>query len=453
MKQIAANVFFLCFSLFGYAQGNGSFNSIEGSGSLTLIIQAADSSSVQIICDDKEDAEKIRYSVSDGILKVTGSGKENDCKVKVTVKDLRKVEATGAVVIRSDGTLSVSDLDLIASGASKIKLKLNASGTVKANVNGASDIYLSGTGNQLTADLIGASGLKAGEFEVKDANLNVSGSASAKVMPRNTLNVDASGASSVRYTVQPKTVNANVTGASDVKMSGEQGMHSNDSNEVGFHGHKFKYKPKQNFHHWSGFDLGASAYSDEQFGFGISDTNRNFDLTYGRSIHAGLNIGEHDFHLYKNFVNLVTGLGFEWNSYAFRNPVTLYPDSTFTAMAVDSGMEYKRNKLRSWGLTVPLLLEFNTHKKNSRSFHLAAGLTFQYIIHSKVLKEYEMNGYDVSVNRSDDYNINPFRYSATVRAGYGDVTLFANYALSEFFENGKGPELYPFSIGVRLIPF
>ena len=120
---------------------------------------------------------------------------------------------------------------------------------------------------------------------------------------------------------------------------------------------------------------------------------------------------------------------------------------------MDSGISYNRNKLRTTSVTMPLLLEFNTHKKNRRSFHLAAGVTLNYNFRAKVLKEFEQNGYDFTVNRTDDYNINPFRYSATVRAGYGDFTIFANYALTGLFENNKGPELFPFSVGIRLVPF
>ncbi|MCC7302564.1 MAG: DUF2807 domain-containing protein [Bacteroidia bacterium] len=443
-----------CASGIACAQGGTStFTRVEATGAVTIVLSKSDSGFVKVECEDKEDAGKIIWSVADGMLKVNGAGKGSDCLVKVGLREISGISANGASVVKSDGNFVVKDVELTANGASKIKLKLTASGVVKTSATGASEISLSGTGETLNGDIGGASSLKAGEFEVQDATITTSGSSSARVMPRNVLTVNASGASSVKYTVEPKSINANVSGSANVKKTGDTGITQKDSNEVDLGGTKFRYKPKQNFHHWSGLDLGVSAYGDEAFGFGISDTNRSWDLNYGRSVHVGLNLGEYDFHIYKNYVNLVTGFGFEWNSYAFRNPVTMNPDSTFTTLWVDSGIEYEKNKLRTTGVTMPLLLEFNSHKKNSRSFHLAAGVTLQYIFKSKSLKEYVMNGYDVDVTRKDDYNINPFRYSATVRAGYGDFTLFANYALSELFEKNKGPELYPFSVGVRLVPF
>jgi hypothetical protein len=37
--------------------------------------------------------------------------------------------------------------------------------------------------------------------------------------------------------------------------------------------------------------------------------------------------------------------------------------------------------------------------------------------------------------------------------GYGKVTLYAQYGLNELFQHNKGPEMYPFSVGVRLANF
>jgi hypothetical protein len=52
-----------------------------------------------------------------------------------------------------------------------------------------------------------------------------------------------------------------------------------------------------------------------------------------------------------------------------------------------------------------------------------------------------------------DYAMDDFRFAATARVGYGWVNLFANYDLNPLFEDGRGPELYPYSVGVKLISF
>jgi hypothetical protein len=52
-------------------------------------------------------------------------------------------------------------------------------------------------------------------------------------------------------------------------------------------------------------------------------------------------------------------------------------------------------------------------------------------------------------NRSDFF-LSPFRYGYTARAGYGFLKIFANYYNTALFEKGKGPQLYPFTIGFML---
>jgi hypothetical protein len=43
--------------------------------------------------------------------------------------------------------------------------------------------------------------------------------------------------------------------------------------------------------------------------------------------------------------------------------------------------------------------------------------------------------------------------NASVRVGYGNFLLFANYSLTEFFRKDLGPGLIPFSVGCRIVGF
>ena len=51
----------------------------------------------------------------------------------------------------------------------------------------------------------------------------------------------------------------------------------------------------------------------------------------------------------------------------------------------------------------------------------------------------------------DDFNINPFRYGTTARIGYKGINLFGTYYYSSFFKDGRGPQMYPFTIGIGLM--
>ena len=51
----------------------------------------------------------------------------------------------------------------------------------------------------------------------------------------------------------------------------------------------------------------------------------------------------------------------------------------------------------------------------------------------------------------DSFNINPFRYDAMVRIGWGVINLYATYSMNTLFKEGGGPELYPFAIGITFL--
>jgi hypothetical protein len=153
-------------------------------------------------------------------------------------------------------------------------------------------------------------------------------------------------------------------------------------------------------------------------------------------------------------VKLITGFGFDYHSYALANRTILGPDSSFTWGEIDSSkVNYVKNKFRTTYLQVPLLLEFNTNNNPEKTFHIAFGVIGEYLIASRTKQVVELNKYEITRVRKDTYNLAPFAAKAHVNMGYRGWTLFAEYSLTPLFESGKGPELYPFTAGIRIVPF
>ena len=75
---------------------------------------------------------------------------------------------------------------------------------------------LYGLGDELNAEISGASELSAFEYPVRAAQLNVSGASRGKVTVTDQLTAVATGASSLIYRGSP-TVSSEVTGASTVR--------------------------------------------------------------------------------------------------------------------------------------------------------------------------------------------------------------------------------------------
>ena len=134
--------------------------------------------------------------------------------INITMPDLAGANFSGASVSDIQGFERNEQVELILSGASVCKLHQGFS-DVKLNISGASKLDIFGSGTNLYATVSGASELKAREFAVEDAWLDVSGSSSAHVMVSNRLDVIVSGASGVRYLGNP-TVYSTVTGGSSL---------------------------------------------------------------------------------------------------------------------------------------------------------------------------------------------------------------------------------------------
>ncbi|MBI3501088.1 MAG: outer membrane beta-barrel protein [Bacteroidetes bacterium] len=223
---------------------------------------------------------------------------------------------------------------------------------------------------------------------------------------------------------------------------------------------KKEKKKKQDFTHWGGFDFGVCMLSTAKNQFNIPEENDTtkmnyfLNLNYSKSFFFSLNLLEKNIRLYKNYVNVVTGLGFEWNSYNFKNKITLPPNASYISasnvtIAPDS-ITFKKNKLKVAYLKAPLLLEFNTNTNHAeKSFHIAGGVELAYKIGSRTKQVYEMHDNEYKIKRKEDFNLAPLKYSAVVRAGYGNYfTLFVNYSISQLFEKEKGPEVFPITAGI-----
>lgn len=163
-----------------------------------------------------------------------------------------------------------------------------------------------------------------------------------------------------------------------------------------------------------------------------------------------LNILEHKFNFGTPYVGLTTGLGFSFTSVAFKNNYLLVDTADSLYAVTDTVNNFSKNKLKASYLTVPLLLEFNTNAKASKSFYIAMGVVGGVRMSSKVKRKGETNGKKFVQKDKGRYGLNPFKLDATVRLGYSDFGVFASYSMLPLFESGKTVEAYPLTFGLSL---
>jgi len=452
----------------------GDFTGIKSGDSFSISISQGEVNSVKI--NAAEDAlSQVKTEVKDGILIISTEGnlKGNDeITVAISIKSLSSIDVSGTAEVKSENQLICDKLIIITNGAGDIQLDLKAN-EIKTEISGAGDVSLKGITQMLDATVSGAGDLKASNLDATKIIVKVSGAGDAKVNAIESLNADVSGLGSIIYKGNPIDRTVNISGAGSVRESktGNGDETASDTTKfklgnkkyiiIGESDEKFDHKNKitkkdsirkynKDFEHWNGIEIGVNGLMDYKNNINLPAGASFLELDYAKSLQLGLNIFEKDFHIYKNYVNIVTGLGFDFNHYAFQNNITLNGDTTYLSAITDSTIDYKKNKLNITYIKIPLMLEFNTSKNPNKNLHIAVGAEFAYRIHAVTKQKYDANDKHIKIRQRDDFNLEPFRYSAVARIGYNDVTIFANYGLNRLFKKDKGPQVYPFTIGVTV---
>ena len=213
---------------------------------------------------------------------------------------------------------------------------------------------------------------------------------------------------------------------------------------------KRKFKP-----HWAGFEWGINNYLNNDFQMSLPEGAGYMDLNTGRSWNFNLNFIEYGLGLGTDKVGLVTGLGLEWNNYHFDGPnnITENEDGIIQEYTLPSeNASVQKTKLQTTYLTAPLLMEFQIPAGKKR-IHLSGGVIGGVKIGSKTKMVYTLNSDKQKDKVKDDFNLASLRYGFTARMGYRSLRIYATYYPTALFESGKGPELYPFSIGLTLLNF
>lgn len=178
-----------------------TFSSLLVNGSCILDISVQEACSLSVTSGQSELA-KIKTEVKDGTLQITF----NDVSVATAPKI-------------SVGLPEVESIDI--SGACKGTMNDINSSSLKINLDGASTLLCSGTCDELTADLSGASELVANKLVCKKGILNIDGASKAKIFVKDALNLDASGAARVELLGNPPLITKNISEAASLSQGGE----------------------------------------------------------------------------------------------------------------------------------------------------------------------------------------------------------------------------------------
>jgi hypothetical protein len=200
------------------------FKGVSVSSAIDLFISQGNTEAVAVSAKETKVRDRIKTEVKDGILYISVEGKgwkdwgtgDQKMKAYVTVKDINKLEASGASDIKVSGSLKTDNLKLTLSGASDFEGTVNVK-SIQINGSGASDVKISGSADQANIDMSGASDFKGYDFKVEYCKAEVSGAGENQVTVNKELDAEATGASSIRYKGDAVVKRSDTSGASSVK--------------------------------------------------------------------------------------------------------------------------------------------------------------------------------------------------------------------------------------------
>ncbi len=472
------------------------FTGIEAGGTVRVLFTQAEQYSVSFEADEKL-LDLVKMSVSDGVLKISGNtGSPTKLQAVIACPELNLVKLSGAATFNTDGVIQAEALELWAGGASKIEAAVEISGQLTSHLSGASKIILYGNATSHETFLSGASKLIAQGLETSYTFVDASGASEARVAAEK-LEHQTSGNARITNiegdtetkisSVAPRpsttdSVSINLgkvkikvlDGDSTVVVIGSHKMVVDEKGNVDVS--KAKKEKKRKFNgHWGGVDLGVNGMLTPDFTMDYGRGYEFLDQRMEKSINVNVNFFEQNIPLNRRrTIGLVSGLGLSWNNYRFANNVMLQNENNRLTGYYMDGVSVKKSKLVNTFLTLPLFIEFQggtSSRKNN--LHLALGVIggWRFSSHTKVyfleankmfwLRETIGNSAVVTmvspsvkdrniVKNFDGFQQSPFKLDASVRAGWGVVDLYATYSLTPMFIKNRGPELYPYSIGISI---
>lgn len=221
--------------------------------------------------------------------------------------------------------------------------------------------------------------------------------------------------------------------------------------EEDYEGVRYTGQTRRDFDgHLGGLELGFNGYSTGRWMQNETPLENYLDLNTAKSTNFNIVSPPVSLGFTRHF-GLVTALGVNFNNYRFDGNVTLVvnDDGIIAPVSPADPIRFEKSKLATVYGFVPVMLELQIPVNHSGTINLGAGVIGAVKLGSHTKVVYYDDGKQKDKNH-DDFNLNVLRYGVTARAGYEMIQVYGTFYLSPMFEDNRGPELYPFEIGLAL---
>ena len=216
-----------------------------------------------------------------------------------------------------------------------------------------------------------------------------------------------------------------------------------------------KQKPTNVSTNWWIVDLGFANVKDETaYGSAAANNylktirpgeaafNKNdLDLRSGKSSNVNIWIFMQRLNITKGIINLKYGLGLEMFNYRYESNISYHKNPAYIFR---DSINFSKNKLYTGYLTIPFMVNINTHPGQKKGLILSAGVSAGYLVASRNKQISDERG---KTKKRGDFDLEQFRLAYIGELGLGPIRLFGSYSMNPLHENGL--KQYPYSMGIR----
>lgn len=185
------------------------------------------------------------------------------------------------------------------------------------------------------------------------------------------------------------------------------------------------------------FDIGLSQYHTGS-DFGAPVGYDDLETETWKTSNVGFDLVQFGVRFTPN-IKVMLAAGLDWNHMRLKKNVTIQPEQPILTITNDA-IDYSKNRFSSRYIRVPLYFEYRSPQgKKGKRTSIVLGPEVGFLLNGKVKQVSSKNG---KVKFKDDYNLEPFRYGANIRVGYGGAGLFFKYYMNDVFAKGQGPADY-----------
>ena len=143
----------------------------------------------------------------------------------------------------------------------------------------------------------------------------------------------------------------------------------------------------------------------------------------------------------KGVVNLKYGLGLEMFNYRYENNISYHKKPAYIFR---DSIDFSKNKLYAGYITVPFMVNLNTHPGQKKGLSISAGVSAGYLVASRNKQISDERG---KTKTRGDFDLEQFRLAYIGELALGPIRLFGSYSINPLHQNGL--KQYPYSMGIR----